>query len=44
MDLGGFWLQKFNEDTVAAQISQQRGKHYLKAGFEIRKAEITVIQ
>ena len=41
---GGFWLQKFNEDTVAAQISQQRGKHYLKAGFEIRKSgELTVI-
>jgi hypothetical protein len=33
---GGFWLQKPNEDAIAGQISQQRGKHYLKAGVEVR--------
>jgi hypothetical protein len=33
---GGFWLQKPNEAAIAAQISQQRANHYLKAGFEMR--------
>lgn len=33
---GGYWDQRPNGDTFSAKISQQRGAHYLKAGFDTR--------
>jgi hypothetical protein len=33
---GGFWDQRPNGDMIAFKISQQRGGHYLKAGFDTR--------
>lgn len=38
---GGIWDQRPNGDHVTAKISQQRGKHYLKAGFETRGTRTT---
>ncbi len=37
---GGYWDQMPNQDAIAAQISQQRGSHYLKAGFETRDSRV----
>ena len=33
---GGYWNQKPTGNSFAAKIAQQRGAHYLKAGFETR--------
>ncbi len=33
---GGYWHQVPNGNSVDAKIAQQRGSHYLKAGFETR--------
>lgn len=33
---GGYWDQRPNGDMFAFKISQQRGSHYLKAGFDTR--------
>jgi hypothetical protein len=33
---GGYWDQRPNGDMFAFKISQQRGAHYLKAGFDTR--------
>ncbi len=33
---GGYWDQRPNGDQFAFKISQQRGSHYLKAGFDTR--------
>lgn len=37
---GGYWDQLPNQDAIAAQISQQRSKHFLKAGFETRASRV----
>ncbi len=37
---GGYWDQMPNQDAIAAQISQQRGQHYLKGGFEVRDSRV----
>jgi Carboxypeptidase regulatory-like domain/TonB dependent receptor len=37
---GGYWQQRPNQDQIAAQISQERGKHYLKGGFELRSSRV----
>jgi hypothetical protein len=36
----GWWHQTPNGEGIAAQISQQRGKHYLKAGVEWRLSQV----
>lgn len=33
---GGYWNQKPTGDSFSAKIAQQRGSHYLKAGFDTR--------
>lgn len=33
---GGYWDQRPNGDDFSVKISQQRGPHYLKAGFDTR--------
>jgi hypothetical protein len=33
---GGYWDQRPNGDMFAVKVSQQRGGHYLKAGFDTR--------
>ena len=33
---GGYWNQKPTGNSFAAKVAQQRGAHYLKAGFETR--------
>ncbi len=38
---GGIWDQRPNGDNFSAKISQQRGAHYLKAGFETRGTRTT---
>ena len=38
---GGMWDQRPNGDNFSAKISQQRGAHYLKAGFETRATRTT---
>ena len=40
---GGFWQQHPNGDGFAAKIAQQRGSHYLKAGFDTRATRTTSI-
>jgi hypothetical protein len=34
----GFWFQQPNGNAFNAKISQQRGAHYLKAGFDTRRS------
>ena len=38
---GGLWDQRPDGDAFSFKISQQRGKHYLKAGFETRGTRTT---
>jgi hypothetical protein len=38
---GGIWDQRPNGDNFSAKMSQQRGRHYLKAGFETRGTRTT---
>jgi hypothetical protein len=40
---GGFWQQHPTGDAFNAKIAQQRGKHYLKAGFDTRATRTTSI-
>ena len=37
----GWWKQQPNGETLAAQVSQQHGKHFLKGGFEYRLSQVT---
>jgi hypothetical protein len=37
---GGYWQQRPNQDAIAAQISHDLLKHFLKAGFEIRQSRV----
>ncbi len=44
MEMGaqnGWWKQTPNGETLAGQISQQRGAHFLKAGGEFRLSRVT---
>lgn len=38
---GGIWDQRPDGDSFNVKIAQQRGKHYLKAGFETRGTRTT---
>ena len=38
---GGIWDQRPDGDSVNVKIAQQRGRHYLKAGFETRGTRTT---
>jgi len=38
---GGIWDQRPNGDSANVKIAQQRGRHYLKAGFETRGTRTT---
>ncbi len=38
---GGFWQQHPNGDSFAAKLAQQRGKHYIKVGFDTRGTRTT---
>ena len=37
----GWWHQTPNGEDLAAQVSQQRGNHFLKAGIEWRLSQVT---
>ena len=38
---GGYWQQHPNGDAITAKIAQQRGSHYIKAGFGTRGTRTT---
>lgn len=38
---GGIWDQRPDGDSVNVKIAQQRGRHYIKAGFETRGTRTT---
>ncbi|MCP5114328.1 MAG: carboxypeptidase regulatory-like domain-containing protein, partial [bacterium] len=38
---GGFWQQHPDGDAFSAKIAQQRGKHYIKVGFDTRATRTT---
>lgn len=37
----GWWHQTPNQQSIAAQVSHQRGNHYLKGGVEWRLSQVT---